>query len=122
MPPMFVVALYGRSLILASVGAHLERRTGIHVVTVEEDGLETALKTLAPDVLMVDLHSIDVASALPVLDAHPELLLVGLEPSGARLVVLSGRHARTMTTEELMGLIARLAEQTPAAASAAGRS
>jgi hypothetical protein len=113
-----VVALYGRSLILASVGRMLEGREGVRVITVEEGpSLEAAIDALAPTVLIVDLHQVDVAAALPVLDARPELLLVGLDPSGARLLVLSGRDARSVTTEELLRLIERqlalAAEATP---------
>jgi CBS domain-containing protein len=103
-----VVALYGRSLILESVGRMLEGREGVEVVTVEEGpSLEAALDALAPAILIVDLHQVAVASALPVVDARPELLLVGLDPSGARLLVLSGRDARSVTTDELLRLIER---------------
>jgi hypothetical protein len=41
------------------------------------------------------------------------MLLVGLEASGARLLVLSGRQARVLTTEDLVLLIERRAELMP---------
>ncbi len=108
MPAPFVVALYGRSLIISSVGRMLQGREAVHVVTLEKGpSLEEAIDELAATVLIVDLHDVDVASALPVLDARPELLLVGLDPTGARLLVLSGRDARSMTTDELVRLIER---------------
>lgn len=108
MPAPFVVALYGQSLIVSSVGRMLEGRDGVRVVTIEKGPcLEEAIDAVAATVLIVDLHEVDVASALPVLDARPELLLVGLDPSGARLLVLSGRDARSMTTNELVRLIER---------------
>jgi hypothetical protein len=59
---------------------------------------------------MVDLQAVDIATTLAVVEAHPDLLVVGLEPSGARLVVLAGQHARTMSTDELVGLIERRAD------------
>lgn len=109
----FVVALYGRSLILSSVGRQLAQREGTDVVTVEGPDVATAIASLAPDVLMVDLQAVDIPSALALVEAHPDLLVVGLEPSGARLVALAGRHARTMTTDELVALIGRRADVDP---------
>lgn len=108
----FVVALFGQSLILSSVGRQLGQREGIDVVTVDGADVSSAMGSRAPDVLMVDLQAVDIGSAIAVVDAHPDLLVVGLEPSGARLVVLAGRHARTMTTEELVALIERRADAT----------
>ncbi len=109
MPAPFVVALYGQSLILSSVGRQLGERDGIDVTTVGGPDVSGAIGALGPDVLMVDLQALDVAAALAVVDAHPDLLLVGLEPSGARLLVLAGRHARTLSTDELVALIERWA-------------
>ena len=108
-----VVALYGRSLILASVGKRLEANDRLRVVTVDGSAPGSALASLAPDVVLVDLDAIDVASAVAMLGDRPDMLLVGLEASGARLLVLSGREARVMTTEDLVLLIERRAELMP---------
>lgn len=105
-----VVALYGRSLILASVGKRLEANHRLRVVTLDDSAPEPALVSLAPDVLIIDLGTMDVASALALLGGRPDMLLVGLEASGARLLVLSAAQARGLTTEDLMGLIDRRAE------------
>lgn len=108
-----VVALYGRSLILASVGTRLEGSPRFRVVTVEGPVMAAALAALAPDVLIVDLGTIEIASALALLTDRPEMLLVGLEASGARLLVLSGNQARTLTTDDLVGLIEQRVESAP---------
>ncbi len=110
MPASLVVALYGRSLILASVGERLEANHHLRVVTVDDPVPRSALASLAPDVLLVDLDAIDVAAAVGLLADQPDALLVGLEGSGARLLVLSGRQARVLTTEDLVLLIDRRAE------------
>lgn len=108
-----VVALYGRSLILASVGKRLEANDRLRVVTVDGSAPESALASLAPDVVLVDLATIDVSSAVALLGGRPHTLLVGLEASGARLLVLSGREARVLTSEDLVLLIERRAELMP---------
>lgn len=108
-----VVALHGRSLILASVGKRLEANHRLRVVTLEGSAPESALASLAPDVVLVDLDAIDVGSAVALLDDQPDMLLVGLEASGARLLVLAGRQARVLSTEDLVLLIERRAEPMP---------
>ena len=108
-----VVALYGCSLILASVGKRLETNHRLRVVTLDGSAPESALGSLAPDVLLVDLDAIDVVSAVALLGDRPDMLLVGLEASGARLLVLSGRQARALTTDDLVLLIERRAELMP---------
>lgn len=108
-----VVALHGRSLMLASVGKRLEANHRLHVVTLEGSAPESALASLAPDVVLVDLDAIDVGSAVALLDDQPDMLLVGLEASGVRLLVLAGRQARLLSTEDLVLLIERRAEPMP---------
>ena len=108
-----VVALHGRSLILASVGKRLEANHSLRVVTLEESAPQSALASLAPDVVLVDLDAIGVGSAVALLGDQPDMLLVGLEASGARLLVLAGRQARVLSTEDLVLLIERRAELVP---------
>lgn len=102
-----VVALYGRSLILETVGRRLERNHRLRVVALAEAAERSALAALAPDVLLVDLGGTTIPAALALLDEQPDMLLVGIEGSGARLIVLSGPRARAMTTRDLVRLIER---------------
>lgn len=113
MQASLVVALLGRSLILASVGKRLEANHRLHVVMVDGAAPEAALASLAPDVVLVDLDVIDIVSAVALADLHPDTLLVGLAASGARLLVLSGREARVLTTKDLELLIERRSQPIP---------
>jgi hypothetical protein len=113
MPAPLVVAMYGRSLILASVGRRLESDHHLRLVTLD-DASETGLDGLSPDVLLVDLGVTTVPAALALLDERPNTLLVGIDGSGARLLVLSGSRARAMTTKGLVRLMERHATPTPA--------
>jgi len=102
-----VVALYGRSLMLAGVGQRLARQANLRVVAVDGPTAGQALGPLALDVLVVDLGTVPIESALALLRDRPELLLVGLEASGARLLVLSGEQAGSFGTDDLVALVER---------------
>ena len=102
-----VVALYGRSLMLAGVGQRLARQANLRVVAVDGPTAGEALGSLAPDVLVVDLGTVPIEPALALLDDRPDLLLIGLEASGARLLVLSGEQAGSFGTDDLMALVER---------------
>lgn len=101
------VMLYGSSLVLASVGASLANYPGLDVVTVDAPvPLSPAqLVALAPDALLVDLGAVGSEAVFALAKGRPELLLIGLDAAGERLLVLSGPQARALTTEDLVGLI-----------------
>lgn len=113
MPAPLIVAMYGRSLILSSVGRRLESDHHLRLVTLDEASA-TNPGGPAPDVLLVDLGVTTVPAALALLDERPNTLLVGIDGSGARLLVLSGPRARAMTTRGLVRLIERHATPAPA--------
>jgi hypothetical protein len=92
---------------LASVARRLVRQPDVRVVAINGPTLAGALGPLESDVLIVDLGTISIESALALLRDRPELLLVGLEASGARLLVLSGEQAGSVGTEDLIALIER---------------
>lgn len=111
MSAALVVALHGRSLILASLGERLERHHGIRVVALDAGETGEGLALVEADVLLVDLGATGTAAALALAAARPDMMLVGVDPSGARLLVLSGAEARAFTSEELVGLIDRRAKR-----------
>ncbi len=54
---MLSVAIYGNSLVLAGIGARLERRTGLQAVTIAAamPGALEKLSELQPDVVLLDV-------------------------------------------------------------------
>ncbi len=102
-----VVAVYGRSLLAAGVAGRLAHRARLHVVAIDGPSPAEALGSLGADALVVDLASVPLESALGLLTGRPDLLLVGLEASGARLLVLSGERAGGVGIEDLGALIER---------------
>ncbi len=102
-----LVALYGSSLMLEGVARRLARQGSLRAVAIDGPTLAEALGPLTADVLIVDLEIVPIESALALLRDRPELLLVGLEASGARLLVLSGEQAGSVGTDDLVALLER---------------
>jgi DNA-binding NarL/FixJ family response regulator len=107
MPTRCKVVLYGDSVMLAGVGQSLERYPNLEVVSLDASGADAPreLAAIHPEAVILDL-SIVTTDFIALLHAHADLLLVGLDPSGDRLLVLSGQQARSLT----MGDLARLIE------------
>jgi hypothetical protein len=105
---MFTVALYGNSLVLASIGARIERRTGLQPVTIDAalPGAIEKLSALQPDVVLLDLGATQPDPVLALWKAWPELLLIGVDLGTDQMLILSGRAARALTTEGLLETLA----------------
>ena len=105
---MLSVALYGSSLVLAGIGARLERRTGLHTVTIDAK-LPVALARLSalqPDVVVLDLGTAQTDPVVALWKARPELLLIGVDLGTDRMLILSGQPARALTAESLIETLA----------------
>ncbi|HEX8983981.1 MAG TPA: hypothetical protein VF767_01065 [Bryobacteraceae bacterium] len=101
---MSTVALYGNSLVLASVGARIERRTVLQAVTIDPalpDAIEK-LSALDPDVVVMDLGTAPADPVVALWKARPDLLLIGVDLGADRMLILSGRPARALTAEDLL--------------------
>jgi len=105
---MLTVALYGNSLVLASIGAHIERRTGLQPVTIEAalPGAIERLSALRADVVMLDLGTAQPAPLMALWKARPDLVLIGVDLDADRMLILSGQPASALTAEHLRDILA----------------
>ena len=94
---------------LAGLGQSLERYPRFEIVFLDPSGGNTLLEldALCPAAVVCDLSLVPTDSALSLLDGRSDLLLIGLDPGGNGLVVLSGQHARMLTAVDLAQLIER---------------
>ncbi len=101
---MLTVALYGNSLVLASIGARIERRTGVQPATIDAalPGAIERLSSLQPDVVLVDLATTPPDPIMTLWKARPELVLIGVDLGADRMLVLSGQPERALTAEGLV--------------------
>ena len=105
---MLTVALYGNSLVLASIGARIERRTGLQSVTIDAtlpDAIEK-LSALDPGVVLLDLETSHSNPVMALWKARPDLILIGMDLGADRMLILSGQPARALTAEALMEILA----------------
>jgi len=118
------VILYGKSVILGSVGASLRDVPGLEVVPLAPplpEGKE--LDALAPDAILFDLEAAYPDAALSLLRQRPDLLLLGVDPTSDELVIVSSRQRRAVAVADLLRVIRRdeMAGEGDAELPAAGR-
>jgi hypothetical protein len=96
---MRTVALYGDSVVLSSIAASLERCAGLWVVRSESVG------DLKPDVAIFDLAAGQPDIALALWKAQPNLMVIGVDLSADKALVLSGKESLVLTLEDLVNVI-----------------
>jgi hypothetical protein len=101
------VVLYGDTVVLAGGGAALSSRADLRVTSLDPSRPTATrdLDSLRPCAVILDLTVVTLESALALTRGRPDVVLIGLEPGGDRLVVLAGDQARAMTTEDLARLV-----------------
>ncbi len=100
------VLLYGKSVILGTVGASLRRCPQLEIVSLTPP-LPTAreLAALEPEVIIFDIEAAHPEPAISLLEAHPGLLLIGIDPERDRMLVLPGESRRVLTIDDLIKVI-----------------
>ena len=100
------VILYGKSVILGTVGASLDCYPDLEIVALSPPLPDVeALEALAPDVILFD---IDLGQPEPIfflLKDHPNLLLVGINPENEQVKLWSSAEGEVLTAEDLLQLI-----------------
>ncbi len=101
------VVLFGQSLTLTSIGASLQMHEQLEVLPLDESRPSSSEELLAlePTAVIFDLGTVSPDSALSLLDAQPDLLLIGLDAAGDKLLVLTGQQAHALTTTDLLQAI-----------------
>jgi len=100
------VLLYGKSLILGTVGASLRQYPRLEIVSLTSP-LPAAqeLGALAPDVIIFDVEAAHPESALSLLETRPSLLLIGIGPSSDQMLLWSGRQSQALAMQDLVEII-----------------
>ena len=102
------VIFYGNSVVLAAIGASLERYPELELVSLTTR-LPSAseLSMLAPDVVLFDTNSTEASlhTLFTLLHECPNLLVVGANPENAQLLLWSSGRFDAVTADDLMQLI-----------------
>ena len=109
------VVLVGDSLLMAGVEASLRGRPGLDVMRMAAPLSNAAqrLSELQPDVLIFDLtapSSLFSNSRFPanILQEHPGISLIGLDPNSNKILVISGRERTVLAVDDLAQVIQAL--------------
>lgn len=97
---------------MSSIGATLSRR-GWEVAQLDASQPDSAdrVRSLAPQALLYDIARAPAAFVLNALSEDPALLLIGVDTSSDRVLILSGEQARAETTTDLVQLLVGSSER-----------
>ena len=101
------VALYGSNLVMSAIAARLQEKPEFQVSQIQgliPDIIEKPEATF-PDVIMFDLAVDQPPFAVALLNNHPRLLLIGVDLTSNKMLVLSGQQSRLLTVEDLVKVI-----------------
>jgi hypothetical protein len=110
------ILLYGDSVILAGVGASLERaaQSQFELIRLPAPQPSAAeLQACRPDVILFDIECGRPAPAFCLLANDPDLLVLGISPDVNLVRLWTGRQYRELSADALAALIADGAGQGP---------
>jgi hypothetical protein len=100
------VILYGRSVILGTVGSSLQKRPQFEVIslTAPYPGVQE-LGAMKPDVILFDTDTPRPAAAFALLATCPGLQLIGIDPDRDQVSLWSGQNLRELSVQDLVEVI-----------------
>lgn len=98
------VVVYGSSMFLAGIGEQLRQSGKLNVRRIEPDGAAAGarLRRLNPAVVLIDLASAQPDAAIALLRHQPELVVMAVDPSSDKVLVLSGRQEQAVSASDLV--------------------
>ena len=100
------VVLYGKSLLISSIGASLEDCPDLEVLSIDPCGLDMQqIRKIQPYAVIFDLAAIQPDFSIELWKAQPDLLLIGLDLKTGQAQVLSSQPAHVLTTADLIRLL-----------------
>jgi hypothetical protein len=100
------IILFGRTIILGTVGASLQKQPGFEVIRLSAPypGVQE-LAAMKPNVILFDRGNTHPVAAFSLLATIPELQLISIDPSTNQLVVWSGQRLRELSLRDLIDVI-----------------
>ncbi len=97
------VLLYGDSIFLSGLAAQLH---GLDNVCVRQQSpRQRPLNLQGLDVVIVDFSAVEADAVLDILRAQPDIKVVGVNPDGGAVTVLSGQVFLARTVAEVVGCL-----------------
>ena len=101
------VALYGTNLVMSTIGASLQQKPEFQVQEIKGlfSDIMDKLDAAPPDVILFDVASAQPDFAIPLLRKHPTILLIEVDLTNNKMLLLSSEQSRLMTTDDLAQII-----------------
>lgn len=102
-PPQRRVVAWGTSVLASALVAGLAHRTDLDLRQVEATlpAALGAVRRRRAHAVVCDLASVPAAAVLALLEAHPQLLMVIVDPNAERALVLTCRQPHMRTIDDL---------------------
>ncbi len=102
------VILLGRSVILGTVGASLQKLPQFEVISfsLPYPGVQE-LRAMEPEAILFDLEADRPEAAFALLAACPGLQLIGIDPDRDQVLVWSGQHLSELSVQDLVRVIGK---------------
>jgi hypothetical protein len=99
--------LYGNSVMLAGIGTELQRHGLFDLITLEPGcpGALHRICALEPRAVLFDLAAAQPDFTIALLRDRPELILIGVDPSSDKVLLLSGRQERPASVADLLQVL-----------------
>jgi len=100
---MRTVVLCGDNLVMSTLAATLRKKPQFDLQQMDASRLDVpdGLEAIVPDAIMFDLATAASDFAVGCLQRHPDTLLIGIDLKANRMLVLSGKHSRLLTVDDL---------------------
>jgi hypothetical protein len=97
------VILYGRTVILGTVGNSLQKRPQFEVISLEAPypGVQE-LGAMEPDVILFDTDTPRPEAAFALLATCPGLQLIGIDPDRDQVLLWSGQQLHELSVQDLV--------------------
>jgi len=100
------VLLYGKSVILGTVSASLQRHPEFEILPAASPLLDMReLRALSPDVIFYDIEASHPEAAIALLEICPDLLLIGINPDSNQVFLWSGQQLCELSMADLVNVI-----------------
>jgi hypothetical protein len=110
-----LVVLFGDSVLIDGVAVSLGEKEGLEVTHLDTTGVgvHERLGDLEPDLVVFELDSPYASSAFTFLREHPGIILVGLDLTCSRTIVLDSQQHVTPTLDALCQIVqTKVSEKT----------
>ncbi len=101
------VALYGKSLVMSSIGTVLQERPEFEIQEIESSasGISETPDIFSPDVILFDLAAGPRDLAVSLLRKHPTTMLIGVDLTNNEMLVMSGKQSCLVTVDDLIQVL-----------------